>query len=242
MSDYKIMAETLKNLLGMKNEAVAIKLLDNNDSAPDYDQTNKYTFCQFIMKAREGHKLLATGDNIACANGASALGFTPVPEKIRSGEFMAQLGSFQQAGAQQTMAVMPRFSLGQYTGIALAPLSEVDFEPDLIVLETVPEQLMWLSLAVIHQQGGRLQFSTNVSNGACVDITVVPQQTQALNVSLGCYGCRNATSIPAEHLLAGFPAKLLPEIIASLQSLSDKVIPRSREKKAYARVKSSADK
>lgn len=80
--EYKSLAEKLKEILKMKNEAVGIKFLNDNSLASEYDQTKKYTFCQFIMKAREGNKLLVTSQNIACANGGSALGFMPVPVVI----------------------------------------------------------------------------------------------------------------------------------------------------------------
>ena len=167
--DYKVISDGIKDLLSLKNEAVGLKLLQDNTSVSGYNSENKYTFCQFIMKAREGNKLLATADNVACANGASALGFIPVPEKLMNGEFLSQLGSFQKEGAQKTMELMPRFEYKQFSGIALAPLPEVDFNPDIIVLETVPEHLMWLALATIHQTGGRLEFSSSISNGTCVD-------------------------------------------------------------------------
>ena len=235
--DYQLASEKLKTILGLKTEAVGIKLLQGNASVSGYESENKYTFCQFIMKAREGHKLLATADNVACANGASALGFMPVPEKIMSGEFLGQLGAFQKEGARKTMEMMPRFAQNQFTGIALAPLSQVDFDPDIIVLETVPEHLMWLSLATIHHEGGRMDFTSSISNGACVDVTVVPFTTQKLNVSLSCYGCRNATSIPEENMLAGFPGDQLPRILDALEKISEKAMPRTREKKAYARLK-----
>lgn len=236
MLDYKALSERLKSVLEMENEAVGIKLLNDNNSVIGYNQENKYTFCQFIMKAREGNKLLATADNIACANGASALGFIPVPEKLMNGEFLSILGTFDKEGAIKTMELMPRFKQNQFSGIALAPLPEVDFEPDIIVLETVPEQLMWLSLATIFQKGGRLNFSSGISNGTCVDMTVVPYLTQKLNVSLGCYGCRNATGIPNEHLLAGFPGDQLECILDALDLIAEKAMPRTREKRAYARL------
>jgi uncharacterized protein (DUF169 family) len=235
--DYKLIGKRLKDLLGLKGEPVGLKLLKNNTSVIGYDGGNKYTFCQFIMKAQEGNKLLATADNVACANGSSALGFIPVPERLINGEFLAHLGSFKKEGARKTMELMPRFNYKQFSGIALAPLPEVDFNPDIIVLETVPEHLMWLALATIHQNGGRLEFTSSISNGTCVDTTVVPFLTQKLNVSLGCYGCRNATSIPDENLLAGLPGCQIQDILDSLQIISEKAMPRTREKRAYARLK-----
>lgn len=239
--DYHSISERLKDILGLSNEPVGLKLLQNNNEVSGYHSENKYTFCQFMMKARQGNKLLATANNIACANGASALGFIPVPEKLLNGEFLSQLGSFQIKGAQKTMEMMPRFKQNQFSGIALAPLAKVTFQPDIIVLETLPEQLMWLGLATIHQSGGRLEFTSSISNGACVDTTVVPFVEQKLNVSLGCYGCRNATCIADENLLAGFPANQVQNILDTLEVLSEKTMSRTREKRAYARLKSVID-
>jgi len=50
----------------------------------------------------------------------------------------------------------------------------------------------------------------------------------------GCYGCRQATDTPPEHMFIGIPAKLLPEIIESLEALSGKAMKAVREKSVYA--------
>ncbi len=234
--DYKDLSNKLSHILKMEQPAVGIKLLKDEDFPDGYDDSNKYTFCQFIMRAREGKKMLAKADNISCANGASALGFRPVPEKLMNGEFLSILGSFKKEGAQKTMEEMPRFQQDSYKGIALASLDNMDFDPDVVVLETLPEQIMWLSLASIHEEGGRLNFSTSISNGTCVDMTVIPHQTQEMNVSVGCYGCRNATSVPDNHLYAGFPGDQLESIVESLSNINEKAMPRTREKRAYSKL------
>jgi len=234
--DYKSMSEKLKDLLMLENDIVGVKMLKDNKLLKGYDSNKKYTFCQFIMKARQGEKLIANSENISCANGSSALGFMPVPEKLMNGEFLEKLGSFNKESGKKTMGLMPRFEQGKFSGIALAPLGKADFDPDIIILETVPEKLMWLSLTTIYEKGGRLEFTSSISNGTCVDTTVVPFIEQKLNVTLGCYGCRNATNIPDNHLLAGFPANQMYGIIKAIEKINEKAMPRTREKKAYSRL------
>jgi uncharacterized protein (DUF169 family) len=234
--NYSELSKKLQDILQMDSVPVGIKLLKTSKGYENYQKSDKYTFCQFIMKARQGQKLLAHKDNVACANGGSALGFRPVPEKLMNGEFLSTLGSFQKEGAQKTMAMMPRFDENTYQAIALSPLDQVDFQPDIIVLETLPEHIMWLSLASIHEDGGRLSFSTSVSNGTCVDTTVVPHLTQQLNVSIGCYGCRNATNVPDHHLYAGFPGHQLEALVNALENINQKAMPRTREKRAYQKL------
>jgi uncharacterized protein (DUF169 family) len=121
--DYKMMPNKLHDILNMEERIVGIKLLKNSEIPEGYSANEQFTFCQFIMKAHEGHKLMAYKDNIVCANGAFALVFRPVPEKLLNGEFFERF-------------------------------DDIDFEPDVVVFETLPEHVMWLSLASIHTSGG----------------------------------------------------------------------------------------
>jgi len=236
MPDYKKLSEKLTDILGLEQQPVGVLFIEGDERPAGYSADKKYTFCQFLMKARAGEKLLAGPDNITCANGASALGFMEVPDRLRTGDFLEYLGTFTKEGARRTMEEMPRIELNRYSCIALAPLSQADFDPDVIVLETMPEHLMWLSLAALYEEGGRLNFSSSISNGTCVDVTAVPHLTQKLNVSLGCYGCRNATLIPDTCLLAGFPGSHLERLVVSLKAIKEKAMPRTREKRAFSRL------
>jgi len=236
--NYQELSEELVRILHLELPPVGVKFLkkEDVDAFQDYNSDVKYTFCQFLMRAQEGERLLANGDNVACANGASALGFRPVPDKLKTGEFLENMGSFARDAGKKAMEELPRFELNKYAAIAVSRVAYADFEPDVISVQGKPEHLMWLSLGVLHHEGGRLNFSTAISNGSCSDITVVPQLTQKINVTLGCYGCRNATSIPDEHLLAGFPGHQLEAIVSSLRVLGEKSMPRTRAKKAYNRL------
>ena len=231
--DYKQLSGDLTSLLGLKRPAVGIKLIKGEYIPEGWEREGKLTFCQFIMKAREGARLIADAENISCPNGASALGFMEVPEKLKSGEFLEKIGVFEKDGGREMVESVPRFELGEYSRVALAPLSEIVYEPDLIFIETLPEHVMWLNLASIYTGGGRLEFSTSVSNGTCSDLTVVPTKTGRINVSAGCYGCRNATDVPEEHMYASFPGSMLEGIIEALKNLEKKAMPRTRQKKAY---------
>lgn len=233
---YKHLSDELTRLLGLPQPAVALKLIKDDFIPEGWERGGKLTFCQFIMKAREGERLIADGDNISCANGASALGFREIPEKIKTGEFLETIGTFEKEGGREMVEAVPRFNLDEYKSIALSLLSDVAYEPDLVLLETLPEHVMWLNLASIYSGGGRLNFSTSVSNGTCSDLTVVPHRTGHINITPGCYGCRNATSIPEEYMYASFPGNRLEEIVNALVKINEKAMPRTRDKKAYNRL------
>ena len=240
----KAMSKELERVLCLDLPPVGVKFLkpEEVDEYKNYNSEVRYTYCQFIMKAHEGEKLMAVPGNVSCANGASALGFLPVPDKLKTGAFLEQLGSFEKEAGRTVMEELPRLEFNQYAAIIVSRLETADFEPDIIVVESKPEHIMWLALSVLHHEGGRLVFSTAISNGVCVDVTVIPHLTQKLNVTLGCYGCRNATSINDEHLLAGFPRSKLEAIMRSLKMLDEKAIPRTKGKKAYQRLVASEKK
>ncbi|MBI9105637.1 MAG: DUF169 domain-containing protein [Spirochaetales bacterium] len=234
--NYKHLSDELTKLLGLPQPAVGVKLIKDDFIPEGWERGDKQTFCQFIMMAREGGRLIADAENISCPNGASALGFIDVPEKLTTGALLETIGAFQQEAGAEAVASIPRFNRDEFTRIALAPLAQVSWDPDVVMLETLPEHVMWLNLASIYSGGGRLNFSTSVSNGTCSDLTVVPQRSGQINISAGCYGCRNATSVPPEYMYASFPGKRLEGIVDALQKINEKAMPRTRSKKAYKRL------
>lgn len=234
--DYKHLSDELTKLLELPQPAVGVKLIKDDFIPEGWERGDKLTYCQFVMKAREGGHLIADADNISCPNGASALGFMDVPARLQTGELLETFGAFSQDGGREMVASVPRFERDEFKRIALAPLGDVTYDLDLVLLETYPEQIMWLNLASIYTGGGRLNFSTSVSNGTCSDLTVVPQRSGQIHVTTGCYGCRNATSVPVEYMYASFPGKRLEEIVEALNKISEKAMPRTRGKKAYNRL------
>ncbi|NCO67824.1 MAG: hypothetical protein COY75_09285 [Nitrospirae bacterium CG_4_10_14_0_8_um_filter_41_23] len=231
---YKDYASRMISILKMDHPPLAVKLLKAVDPVPEgFDNTKRLRFCQSLMMAKHGHKILLTPENITCPAAASAFGFKPLPEKLAGGEVMYTMGLFgnREAGAK-TLGLMPRLKQGECSAVLITPLEKADFEPDVIVLEEKTEKLMWIGLADIFNTGGRHAFQTSIFQTACIDSTVVPYLTGKLNASLGCYGCRDATDILDEESLIGFPAKRLEEIVSSLERLSEKAIPRVRAKGA----------
>ena len=60
---------------------------------------------------------------------------------------------------------------------------------------------------------------------------------QQFNMSMGCYGCRDATDIQPNETVLGFPFKDFMAIAENLEFLNQKAIPNSRGKNALASLK-----
>lgn len=93
---------------------------------------------------------------------------------------------------------------------------------------------MWISLAYLNMTGGeRVQSSTAVLQVACVDSTIIPYLERRLNQS---YGCREATDLAPGETVLGFLGDLLAPLMANLELLAQKAMPKSRAKKAWAAI------
>jgi uncharacterized protein (DUF169 family) len=232
--DVKEAASTMKEILGLSYEPIAVKFFENYTNLDSFDVPSDRRYCQILMGAREGRRLILTADNIACPAAAWALGFKEPPPKLSSGEMPAAMGIFASpAAAWNTLATMPRLEMGKYKMVAACSLAQAPFEPDVVVIESNPEHLMWVALAKVFEAGGRLEFSTAVLQATCVDVTVMPFLMQRMNANLGCYGCREATNLAQSETVLGFPIKDLDEIASSLIKLNERAIPRVRGKAVY---------
>jgi uncharacterized protein (DUF169 family) len=235
MKDCTHYAERLESILGLARFPVAVKFLAQDEATPDgFTALPGRRYCQVLMEASRGAKALMTPENIACPASAAALGFKPLPEKLETGEMLAAYGIFASAEAgRNTIHSMPCLPMGRYQAVAACPLGKTPYDPDVVVLESQPEHLMWLALASLRQTGGRLALSTAILQATCVDGTILPFVEQRLNASLGCYGCREATDMTQSECILGFPGRDLDRIMAELEELAAKAMARVRGKSVY---------
>jgi len=236
MMSLRVTAEKMKQILELPHSPTAVRLIKPGEEIPKNIKTpdKRSRHCQLLMLARHGDTLLLTPDQLACPAAAAAFGFAPLPEMISSGKMLHTLGLYESPeAAAETMRTMPRLKPNSISALVVGPLDEFPLEPDVVVVEGLPEQVMWLCLARTFKAGGRLSFSTSIFQCCCVDSTVVPYLTGEINASPGCYGCRDSTDTPREDMFIGIPAPLLEMIVEGLDGLSKKAIPAARAKQVY---------
>ena len=153
MTDLIESTRKLTEILGLERKPVAVMFVRASDSLPvGFGAPPGRRYCQVLMEASRGKRVLLTPETIACPASAAALGFKPLPEKLETGEMLAAFGIFatKEAG-RNTIHSMPRLPMGDYRAVAAGPLDEVPYEPDVVVLESKPEHLMWIALASIRR-------------------------------------------------------------------------------------------
>ena len=244
MSDLRQMSDRLRAIVGLEHDPVGVFLLKaDSDLKPfeNFERVQRHRYCQLLMKARSGKSVLLDDAELACPAAAAAFGLRELPEGLAHGKGLVGFGivAAPETGWQMFQG-MPRLTPGTIKFIAAAPLSECPSSPDVVVVEDLPERLMWLLLADLNLAGGERRIgSTAVLQATCVDSTVIPLLENRLNFSFGCYGCREATDIGPNEAVLGFPGARLAPIVEKLEFLAEKAIPRSRAKIAYSGITSA---
>ena len=233
-------SEKVKQILGLTTSLVGVKFIFDVSNIPnEIEKLSGHRYCQALMKARHGNHALLDAEGIACPAAAAAFGFKPLPDGLKTGKGLVGFGIVNEEITGKTMfdgmTILPQ---GQLKALYLFPLETANMEPDVVVVEDETEKLMWIALANLNVNGGkRVVSSTAILQATCVDATLIPFVEQKFNMSMGCYGCRDATDICPNETVLGFPFKDFSNIVKSLEFLSQRAIPNSRSKNALAMLK-----
>ena len=233
-------AKKVKQILGLTTSLVGVKFLFSEEEIPaEIEKLNGHRYCQALMKARHGAHVLLDAEGIACPAAAAAFGFKSLPDGLKTGKGLVGFGIVDEEATGKTMfegmTILPQ---GKLKALYLFPLETAAIEPDIVVAEDETEKLMWFALANLNVKGGqRVDSSTAILQATCVDATLIPFVEQKFNMSMGCYGCRDATDICPNETVLGFPFKDFNAIVKSLEFLNQKAIPNSRGKNALAMLK-----
>jgi len=240
MNTLQLKAKRIIEILGLTSLPVGVKFLFSEEEIPaKIKKLSGHRYCQALMKARHGAHVLLDAEGIACPAAAAAFGFKPLPDGLKTGKGLVGFGIVKEENTGKTMFEgMTTIPQGKLKALYLFPLETATIEPDIVVVEDETEKLMWLALANLNIKGGqRVESSTAILQATCVDATTIPYLQQKFNMSMGCYGCRDATDICPNETVLGFPFMDFKAICESLEFLSQKAIPNSRGKNALAMLK-----
>ncbi len=238
-------AEKMQMILGLSSFPAGVFFLREIASPFDrWQRAEGCRFCQALMEARQGASLLLDGKGLSCPAAARTFGFRPLPKALAEGDGLVGFGIVSEAASGKNMfEQMPHLAPDSFQAVALCPLQLALATPDVVVVEGLPEQLMWLLLADLNLAGGqRRTASTAVLQATCVDATLIPYLEKRMNFSLGCYGCREATDLETAEAVLGFPGERLHALMDRLSFLSEKAIPHSRAKSVYLHFSHNQEK
>ena len=184
MDNLREKAIEIKSILNLGSSLVGVKFILQTAPMPLGVKTlSGHRYCQALMKARHGEKVILDAEGIACPAAAAAFGFKLLPEGLKSGKGLMGFGITKEETTGKIMFEgMTTLPQGELKVLHLFPLEQAEIEPDVVVAEDETEKLMWIALAQLNAHGGnRITSTTAILQATCVDATVIPYIKQKLN-------------------------------------------------------------
>lgn len=241
VSEIQDKAKRIRKSIDLRTHLVGVKFIFSEDETlpQEAEELKGYRYCQALMLARHGKHVTLNGEGISCPAAAAAFGFKPLPAGLKNGQGLVGFGiTREDRTGIEMFDGMTTLTPGKLQKLYLFPMEKSVVEPDIVVIEDSVEKLMWIALAYLNAQGGkRIESSTAILQATCVDATIIPFVKNKMNLSYGCYGCRDATDIGTDEAVLGFPYPAYEKISENLEYLSKKAIPNSRGKNALTLLK-----
>ena len=132
--DPQILADEMSQAIGLDSAPVAVFLLaPDADMAPfaGWEAVERHRYCQALMKARGGERVILEADELACPAAAKAFGFRPLTPALQTGKGLVGFGIVAEAESGAVMfSGMTCLEPGTVERLALCPLAEAPALPD----------------------------------------------------------------------------------------------------------------
>ena len=229
MAAYRNISQKLVKSLSLQYEPVGVDLYHDTDSMPtDIPLARKElkSYCQALVLAGKGQTFLLAKEQMGCKLGTSVLGFEKdkdmaaylddgVLEKYGVGLFGSEEAS------AETMLKSIYLEKGKTQTAFIAPLSEFQQRPQVVIFTANSEQVMWLLYALNYENGGKMNLpQSGGALGGCSDITVLPLLKGVPNITFLGLGCRLKSAIGPGHLMLGISGDLLDIVDAHITDMS----------------------
>ena len=220
--------ETLKSVMHLKKEPVALKAWKEEPSSVEKYQGNAFPgLCTQIGEVLEGKKTFYTTlEHCFCTGGVVATGVAePVPEEQRD-EMIQVHASISKAykdfatavGYENEMAKrIPRVA-GSNAALQVGLLRDIQ-QPDLVLIFCTPGAADILNRAYCYVTGEPVQGFGG--NGGCPFIIQYPFVTKKPSFSYSDIAWRKYIGLADEELSMGFPYACLVEFIDELPAVAD---------------------
>ena len=209
----------LKELLGMENSPVAVKVTPIGGDVPE----KKVRICRAVLDAANGESSAISRENNACFGGAWHLGF----QRLNDPRIGVMVKKFVVEGEKLfcsyealdnligQMGDVPDNSRARFL---LSPLEKAEEAPDLVVFVCNPEQACRILTFVTFPDGAMPQVK--IGGPTCRLAIVYPLLTGNVNISFYDYTARKMCQVEKDKLLVSVPFGRMAGIVGSIDRCS----------------------
>jgi len=228
MGFWKDADQKLQELLRLRTNPVAFKLLPEEEDLKKIEKlrrpNHQVLFCQMVTAVRTyGMALGAVDEDLMSPACAGMLGLSPRPDYVMDGKFKAAFWFAEQKDGEKFEKSFPVIPPGKFRAVALAPLKQEKFEPDLVLFYGTPAQMILAINGLQWKDYEPLQFYC-VGEGACSDAVARCYLTQKPSLSIPSYGERTYGHVGEDELAMAVPAWAMGKLVAGLEGLAQRGI------------------
>ncbi len=173
---------------------------------PTYRAKNRLSFCQFLAFAREyGGAVFMEADRLACSTAADLFGFKE--ERLKATKALA--GYMPREEAERFYQARPRLAPGSCSGVGLAPLSQAQEPPDVVVFTVDALQATHLLDFYVAGVGCSEVTLTHHVNGAACGNSIKAFTLGTPQLALPCPGAFTSGKMDRSEMLLAFPWEAL---------------------------------
>ena len=229
MKRFQNISQDLVNNLSLQYIPVGVELYQDSEALPPdipFAQKELKSYCQALVLAGEGQRFLLAKEQMGCKLGTSVLGF----EKDKDMEAYLDDGVLEKYGvglfgteeaSAETILKSIYLEKGKTQAAFIAPLSEFQQSPQVVVFTANSEQVMWLLYALNYEDGGKMNLpQSGGALGGCSDITALPLLKGIPNITFLGLGCRMKSAIGPNHLMLGISGDALDQIHAHILDMA----------------------
>jgi uncharacterized protein (DUF169 family) len=206
---------------------VGVTLYGKTDKLPagvaPCDQNLK-SYCQALVLAGRGARMLLSKEQMGCKLGTSVLGFEEEMEAFLDDGVLEKygVGLFEtEEASAETLLKSTYLGKGKTRAAMVAPLAAFETPPQVVIFTANSEQVMWLLYALNYEKGGRMDLpQSGGALGGCADITALPLLKSIPNVTFLGLGCRIKSAIGPCELMMGIPGAMIEAVHAHLMDMA----------------------
>ncbi len=228
MNNWKEIDQKLQEHLRLRTLPLAFTFLEGKSELEKIDKLRRpkhqIFFCQMVTTARTfGMTMGAVEEDFYSPACAGMLGLSERPDYVMDGRFKGVFWVEHQKDGQKCESLFPTIPGKKGKAVALAPLKQGKFDPELVLLYGTPAQMIIAVNALQWKDYQVMQFHC-VGEGACSDLFARCYVEKKPQLSLPCYGERTYGHVAEDELAMALPAESVGKIIEGLEGLAGKGI------------------
>ena len=227
MDKNKKISEMLKNIIGQRYDAMALKMIKDEAEVPENaiypmrDDGVHMALCQaFALSRREGKTVYMQKQDHWCWAPLIAYGQVEVKKGTPEfNELLPVIGINDPDAAAAFIENMPHLEPGIYKGILTSPLATAEFEPDAIIINCRNAELRTILFAIKTQTGTTMKTEFDAID-SCV-WGIIPSLTKGeYRVSIPDPGDFQRACTSEDDVILSVPKEKYDELIRGLETIS----------------------